>query len=147
MLPKLRNSQREHTHVTRVQTVIINIEKMVYHETIKLRLHNLGPHLLGVISGKDIGNSLISTRKILVNIHVIANLKEDDGGSEDEGYAEQDPVADKLPFEGEFAGVQVVHDGRTARLDALVETDVVGGATARVGEGAHEPGLVSGSRK
>ena len=118
---------------------------MVYHERIKLRLHNLGPHLLRVISRKDISNSLISTRKILLDINVIANLQEDDWGSDEEGYGEQGPVADKLPFEGELAGVKVVHDGRAAGLDALVETDIVGGATARVGEGAHEPGLVSGA--
>lgn len=70
---------------------------------------------------------------------MVLDLHEDERGGDDEGDAEEHPVGDELLLVGQVAGVEVVDDGGTDGLDALVETDVVGRATAGVGEGAHEP--------
>lgn len=88
---------------------------------------------------QDILDGLVGTPEILLDGHVVLDLGEDEGGSDDEGDAEQGPVADELGAVGEVAGVEVVDDGGSDGLDALVETDVVGRTTTRVGERAHEP--------
>lgn len=73
---------------------------------------------------------------------MVLDLEEDNRGGAETGEGEENPVGDEFAFVGELVRVEGPHDGRAGGLDTLVKTDVVGGATARVGESAHEPILV-----
>ena len=84
--------------------------------------------------GSDVGPS-----DIQVGGNVVLDLHEDDRASDEDRGAQEHPIADELRHEGDFLGVDGPHDGRAGGLDSLVETDVVGGSAAGVGEGAHEP--------
>lgn len=99
----------------------------------------LGHGLLGVVSGQNIRYSLVGARQIILNIDVITDLEEDDGGSHNEGDREEHPVTDEFLLVRQLASIKAVHNSGAAGLDALVKADVVGRATARVGESAHEP--------
>lgn len=92
---------------------------------------------------QNIGQSLISTLEIVLSAHVVANLEEDDRGSNDKRNGEKSPVADELRSVGDLACIKVVDDCGTDGLNALVETDIVGRSSTRVGQGAHKPGDVS----
>lgn len=92
-----------------------------------------------MIGGKNISYGLVRALQIILNINVIPDLEEDDWGSDNKRGAEENPVADKFLLVRELARIKIVHDSRAAGLDTLVEPDVVGGATTRVGESAHEP--------
>ena len=92
---------------------------------------------------QNIGQSLISTLEIVLSAHVVANLEEDDRSSNDKRNGEKSPVADELRSVGDLACIKVVDDCGTDGLNALVETDIVGRSSTRVGQGAHKPGDVS----
>ena len=95
--------------------------------------------LLRVALGKDVLDGLVGVGDVLLNRDVVLDLHEDDGEREDEGSTEQGEVADVLGAVGQLAGIEVVDDGGTDGLDALVETDEVGRAATRVGQRTHEP--------
>lgn len=102
--------------------------------------------LLGVALGEHIGEGLVGAGQILLDGHVVFDLEEDDGRGAEQGDDEEDEIGDVLGLVRGVAGVDGPHHGGAAGLDALVETDVVGGAAAGVGERAHEPFCMSAWR-
>jgi hypothetical protein len=95
--------------------------------------------LLTMSSRQHIRERLISALEILLNGDMVLNLEPDYGGSAEEGEEEEAPVGGEFGHEGDPAAVERPHDGGAGRLDALVETDVVGGAATGVGESTHVP--------
>jgi hypothetical protein len=95
--------------------------------------------LLGVARGEDVLDGLVRALEILLDGDVVLDPSQNERGGDHEGGREEDPVADELLLVGEVAGVEVVDHGGTDGLDALVETDEVGRAAARVRQSAHEP--------
>ena len=93
-----------------------------------------------MVRRKHVCEGLIGASQILLDGDVDLDIIEDDRGSDEQGEGEQSPVAGILSEEGDLLAIERPHDGGTGRLDALVEADVVGRATARVGESTHEPG-------
>jgi hypothetical protein len=95
--------------------------------------------LLGVVSRENISYGLVRAREIILDIDMITDLEEDDGGSNNERDSEENPVADEFLLVRQLARIKVVDNSRAAGLNALVKADIVGRATTRVGESAHEP--------
>jgi len=89
--------------------------------------------------GNNVGNSLSSILEILVNGAVVGDAHPDDGQGNNQGTGEKNPVGDELIHEADLAGVKRPHDGGTSRLNALVQSDVVGSTATRVGKCTHIP--------
>lgn len=88
---------------------------------------------------ENVCECLVGVGKILLNCDGILDLKEDDWSGAKEGEEEETPVGGEFSRVGDFAGVERPHDSGTGRLNTLVETDIVGRTTTRVGESTHVP--------
>ena len=93
-----------------------------------------------MVRGQHVREGLVRASQILLDSDVVLDLVENDWGGDEQGEDEQAPVTSELGEEGDLLAIERPHDGCTGRLDALVEADVIGRATARVGERTHEPG-------
>lgn len=98
--------------------------------------------LLRVARWQHIGNGLVSALKIFLGAHVVFDLEEDDWRSNDKRDRKKNPVADELGSVRDLLCVKMVDDTGTNRLDTLVEADVVGRSSTRVGQGSHKPVLL-----
>lgn len=101
-------------------------ETQSHSTTLERSTQYSNPNLLRMIHRQHIRNRLIRPRQIITHINMIPNLQENDRGRNNKRRPQQRPVTDKLLLVGEFPCIEVIHDGRAAGLDALVETDVVG---------------------
>jgi hypothetical protein len=96
--------------------------------------------LLWVVRRQHVGQGLVSADQIFLDGHVVLDLEEDDRGGDYEREAKQGEGAGVFGKVGDSFAVERPDDGGTGRLNAFVETDVVGRAATGVGERTHEPG-------
>jgi hypothetical protein len=100
--------------------------------------------LLGVARRQHILDGLVDVLQIVDDLHMVLDLEPDDRRGDEQGAAQKTPVAGEFGHEFGLLRIPGPHNGGAGRLDALVETDVVGRTTTRVAERAHEPsGMVS----
>lgn len=96
-----------------------------------------------MVDGQDILQRLVRVLQVFFHADVVLDAQENDRRSDDQSTAEETPVAGEFGHVGQLVAVQAPHDCGTGRLDALVETHIVGRLPTRVAESAHEPVSVS----
>lgn len=106
-------------------------------------MNHLSLALLDFGRRKHFCQSLFRADQIIVDGDVVLDFEEDDGSGAEERAAQENPVGEELIPEGELVTVEGPYDSAARGLDTLVETDVVGGSAAGVGQSAHEPICVS----
>lgn len=81
--------------------------------------------LLWMALRQDIGKSRVGTLELFLCVDMVANLEENDWSGNNKRGGEQSPVADEFCLERELAGIKVVDNSGSDRLNTLVKPDVV----------------------
>ena len=89
---------------------------------------------------RDILDGLVGELEILLQIGVVLDLHEDDGGGDEQRAEQEAPIGAELVHVRHAEGVDARRDGRARGLDALVKAGEVGELARVVGQAAHEPG-------